>query len=304
MSITTLPKENQQKLTKQDFISDQMVKWCPGCGDYVALSAMQRALADLGINQENIIFVSGIGCSSRFPYYMNTYGFHSIHGRAPNFASGMKLANPDNHIWLVMGDGDAFSIGVNHLIHFLRRNWNVNLLILNNQIYGLTKGQYSPTSEKGKISKSTPRGSLEVPLNPANLALGAKVSFYARGTDKDILGMKELFLSAQAHKGTSLVEIYQNCNVFNDKAFASYTDRDTKKNTTITLRENAPLIYGEKEDLGIVLNNLKLESIKLTSEEDKKKLLVHRPRTNDDLMFFLYGQMTDDPTLPTPLGIF
>ena len=295
---------SDRKLTKQDFVSDQMVRWCPGCGDYVALSAMQRALADLGIARENLIFVSGIGCSSRFPYYMNTYGFHSIHGRAPNFASGMKLANPNNHIWLVMGDGDALSIGANHLIHFLRRNWNVNLLILNNQIYGLTKGQCSPTSEKGKISKSTPQGNLETPLNPAALALSAKVSFYARGVDKDILGMKELFKAAELHQGTSVVEIYQNCNVFNDKAFASYTDRETKENTTILLQENSPLLYGENKGKGIVLNGLELQSIKIVTEKDKEKVLVHRSRTSNDIRLFLYGQMTENPDLPTPLGIF
>ncbi len=292
------------QLTKEDFVSNQLIKWCPGCGDYVALSAMQRALAELGLAKEEIVFVSGIGCSSRFPYYMDTYGFHTIHGRAPNFASGIKLTNPKNHVWLVMGDGDALSIGAGHLIHFLRRNFDINVLILNNRIYGLTKGQYSPTSEKGKISRSTPIGSIETPLNPAGLAISANVTFFARGIDKDILGMKELFKQAHAHKGTSLIEIYQNCNVFNDHAFAPYTDRASKKETTITLQEGEPLIYGENNDKGITLEGFQLKSISLKDEEDKKKLLVHSTSCENDLLPFLYAKMSENPDLPTPMGIF
>ncbi len=291
-------------LTKQDFVSNQLVKWCPGCGDYVALSAMQRAFAELNLPKENIVMVSGIGCSSRFPYYVDTYGFHTIHGRATNFASGIKLANPKNQVWIVMGDGDAFSIGANHFIHFLRRNFNINVLILNNQIYGLTKGQYSPTSEKGKINKSTPLGSIEEPLNPAGLALSSKVSFYARGIDKDILGMKDLFIKAHKHHGSSVVEIYQNCNVFNDKTFSSYTDRETKKTSSIILQEGEPLVYGEENELGIVFEDFKLKSIEIQSKEDEARLLIHQPKKNNPFLPFLYAQMSEDPDLPTPFGIF
>ena len=227
----------ENTLTRKDFVSDQEVRWCPGCGDYAILAAVQKVFPELGVPKENFLIVSGIGCSSRFPYYMDTYGFHSIHGRAPAFASGAKLANPDLSVWIVTGDGDGMSIGGNHLIHVLRRNLDLNILMFNNRIYGLTKGQYSPTSELGKVTKSTPMGSLDHPFNPPSLALGSGATFVARTIDRELKHLASIIKESHGHKGGSFVEIYQNCNIFNDGAFANMTDRETKMETQLVLEE-------------------------------------------------------------------
>ena len=229
--------------TKQDFTSDQAVRWCPGCGDYAILAQTQKVFPDLGVDKENLVFISGIGCSSRFPYYMDTYGFHTIHGRAPAIASGVKLANPDLSVWVVTGDGDGLSIGGNHTIHLLRRNLDINVMLFNNRIYGLTKGQYSPTSEVGKVTKSTPMGSLDRPFNPLTLALGAGATFVSRTIDKETKHLQEMIKKSHVHKGTSFMEIYQNCNIFNDGAFSSLTDKETKSDTVLWLENNLSLIH-------------------------------------------------------------
>ena len=239
------------KLTKKDFESNQEVRWCPGCGDYSILAAVQKLLPELGIPKEKHVFVSGIGCSSRFPYYMETYGFHTIHGRAPAVATGLKTANPELTVWVITGDGDALSIGGNHFIHALRRNIDITILLFNNRIYGLTKGQYSPTSELGKITKSTPFGSVDQPLNPLALAIGAGASFVARSIDVDAKFLGETLLKAVEHRGTSVVEIYQNCNVFNDGAHDHVTDRKQRALHQLILEDGAPLIFGQERERGI-----------------------------------------------------
>ena len=239
-------------LTKKDFETDQTVRWCPGCGDYSILAAVQKFLPTLGIPQHEHVFVSGIGCSSRFPYYMNTYGFHTVHGRAPTVATGVKLANPDLNVWVITGDGDALSIGGNHLIHALRRNLNLNILLFNNRIYGLTKGQYSPTSEPGKVTKSTPIGSLDYPLNPLSVALGAEASFVARSLDVDAKHLTQTLKAATEHKGTSFIEIYQNCNIFNDGAFTYMSERAARSEAQVQLVEGEPLIFGKERDLSLI----------------------------------------------------
>ncbi|GMV53366.1 MAG: 2-oxoacid:ferredoxin oxidoreductase subunit beta [Chlorobi bacterium] len=242
------------KLTPQDFVSDQEVKWCPGCGDYSILKQVQTVLPESNTPKENYVFISGIGCSSRFTYYMDTYGMHGIHGRAAAIASGVKMGNPDLDVWVISGDGDALSIGGNHFIHFLRKNFNIKLLLFNNQIYGLTKGQYSPTSEKGKTTKTTPYGSLDQPFNPLELALGAKASFVARTLDRDPKHMQEVLRRAHKHTGGTFVEIYQNCPVFNDGTFFAYSDKETKKEAAIILEHGKPLVFGNSNELGIRLD--------------------------------------------------
>src|SRR3954462_9691227 len=249
MSDTTIPLT-----TKKDWTSDQEVRWCPGCGDYSILTALQMLMPDLGSTRENTVFVSGIGCSSRFPYYMNTYGMHSIHGRAPAFASGIAVSRPDLDVWVVTGDGDMLSIGGNHLIHALRRNVNLKILMFNNQIYGLTKGQYSPTSEVGKVTKSTPFGSIDHPFNPVSLALGTEAGFVARTHDVDRKHMMEVFRRAHEHRGAAFVEVYQNCNVFNDGAFSSILRRDVRADMLIDLKHGEPIRFGSENQLGVVLN--------------------------------------------------
>ncbi len=248
-------------LTPKDFVSDQEIRWCPGCGDYSILKQVQTVLPTLGIPRENIVIVSGIGCSSRFPYYMNTYGMHSIHGRATAVASGLKAARPELSVWIVTGDGDSLSIGGNHFIHLLRRNFNVNILLFNNQIYGLTKGQYSPTSEEKKITKSTPMGSIDHPFNPAALALGADATFIARAMDRDVKHLQEMILRSNAHLGTSFLEIYQNCNIFNDGAFEVYTEKGSKPNEALFVTHGQPLVYGAEKNKGIVLDGLKPKAV-------------------------------------------
>lgn len=294
-----------QQYTSKDFATDQDVRWCPGCGDYSILKQMQSTLAEAGIDKKDIVFVSGIGCSSRFPYYMDTYGIHSIHGRATAMASGLKAARPDLSVWIVTGDGDSLSIGGNHLIHLLRRNFDVNILLFNNEIYGLTKGQYSPTSPKGQVTKSTPMGSLDHPFNPGALALGAGATFMARAMDRDPKQMREVLKAANDHKGSSLVEIYQNCNVFNDGAFEVYTDKSTKPETALMLEEGQPLVFGAESDKGIRLNGMKPEVVSL-DEYGKEDLWKHD--SSDLAKATLLSRMFDDNqaegVLPRPFGIF
>src|SRR6195256_2451149 len=242
------------KLTKKDLESDQDVRWCPGCGDYAILATVQRTLAQLGVKRESTVFVSGIGCSSRFPYYMNTYGFHTIHGRAPAIASGLKIARPDLDVWVITGDGDGLSIGGNHMIHALRRNMNLTVLLFNNQIYGLTKGQYSPTSEPGKVTKSTPFGSVDQPFNPISLALGAEATFVARTHDLDRKHMIEVFKRAHEHRGASFVEVYQNCNVFNAGAFEQILGKENRAANLIPLQHGKPIRFGPDLEKGVVLD--------------------------------------------------
>lgn len=290
------------KLSRKDFATDQDVRWCPGCGDYAILAAVQRLMPDLGVPKENIVFISGIGCSSRFPYYMNTYGMHSIHGRAPTLASGLKTSRPELDVWIITGDGDALSIGGNHLIHLLRRNINVQLLLFNNQIYGLTKGQYSPTSEVGKVTKSTPYGSLDHPFNPSSLALGADATFVARTMDRDPKHMQGILKAAHDHQGASFVEIYQNCNIFNDGAFFDFTEKATKPDRALFVEHGKPLTFSKGKQ-GIRLNDLKLEVIDLVNGDwSVDDCLVH-DSSSRELASFL-AQMLRTPEMPRPFGIF
>jgi 2-oxoglutarate ferredoxin oxidoreductase subunit beta len=290
------------ELTRKDFVSDQTVRWCPGCGDYAILAQMQKVLPELGIRKENIVFISGIGCSSRFPYYMNTYGIHSIHGRAPTLATGLKIANPDLSVWVITGDGDGMSIGGNHLIHAIRRNIDINIILFNNRIYGLTKGQYSPTSEQGKVTKSSPMGSLEQPLNPISLAIGAEATFVARTVDTNINHMAATLRQAAAHKGTSFVEIYQNCVIFNDKAFGYATDPRTKEENILELEHGKPMIFGKNRDKGIRLNELSPEIVSLESVATED-LLVHREDSLEPSLAYLLSRMRH-PEFPEPIGVF
>jgi len=289
------------KLTRKDFVSDQDVRWCPGCGDYAILAQVQKVMPELGVAREQTVFISGIGCSSRFPYYMNTYGFHSIHGRAPAIATGLKASRPDLSVWVVTGDGDALSIGGNHLIHALRRNLDINILLFNNRIYGLTKGQYSPTSEQGKITKSTLLGSVDYPFSPISLALGADASFVARTIDVEAKHLQEIVRRAHEHRGTSFVEILQNCNIFNDGAFAALTEKDTKADTQLVLEHGKPLVFGKNRDQGIRMRGHALEVVQLGSGVTESDLIVHDEQ--DPVLAFLLGQMAP-PKFPTPIGIF
>ena len=289
-------------LSKKDFASDQDVRWCPGCGDYSILAQVQKVMPELGVPREKIVFVSGIGCSSRFPYYMNTYGFHTIHGRAPAIASGLKIARPDLSVWVVTGDGDGLSIGGNHLIHALRRNIDLNILLFNNRIYGLTKGQYSPTSEQGKVTKSTPAGSVDAPFNPITLALGADASFVARTIDVEAKHLQAVIKKAFAHKGTSFVEILQNCNIFNDGAWAGLTDRDKKADSQLALEHGKPLVFGADRKRGIRLRGLDLEVVEIgTDGITEADLLVH-DETNPRLAQLL--ATLEPPRHPAPIGVF
>ncbi len=289
-------------LTKKDFVSDQEVRWCPGCGDYAILSQVQKLFPGLGVKKENILVVSGIGCSSRFPYYMNTYGFHSIHGRAPALASGAKITNPDLSVWVVTGDGDAMAIGGNHFIHLLRRNFDINILMFNNRIYGLTKGQYSPTSEPGKKTKSSPMGSLDYPFNPPALALGAGATFVARSLDREQKHLHSVLQKAYEHKGTSYVEIYQNCNIFNNGAFSDLTERETKMETQLQLDHGQPMIFGKDKNKGLRLNGSKFEIIDIGSQFSKDDILIHNKK--DKNLALLLSDLTYQLEFPKPLGVF
>ena len=292
------------KLSRKDFQSDQEVRWCPGCGDYSILTAVQLLLPELDVKPENLVFVSGIGCAARFPYYMNVYGLHGIHGRAPAIATGIALARPDLDVWVITGDGDALSIGGNHLIHSLRRNVNFTMLLFNNQIYGLTKGQYSPTSEVGKVTKSTPFGSIDHPFNPVSLALGAEATFVARTHDMDRKHMTETFRRAHAHRGSSFVEVYQNCNVFNDGAFAAVTAKEARPNMLIDLKHGEPIRFGAEGQHGVVLNARGETEIVDVADVGEDRLLVHDEHRDDPSLAFALSRLADTPTVPTPVGVF
>lgn len=304
METTTLEPTAPVKLTAKDFTSDQDVKWCPGCGDYSILKQVQTVLPEFVTEKEKVVFVSGIGCSSRFPYYMATYGMHSIHGRATAIATGVKAANPDLTVWVVGGDGDLLSIGGNHFIHMLRRNPNIKLMLFNNEIYGLTKGQYSPTSPKGTVAKSTPAGSVDEPFNPAELALGAKASFFARTLDRDPKHMQAMLNRANAHKGTAMVEIYQNCPVFNDGAFFIFTEKETKKEEALFLEHGKPLVFGNGESKGIKLDGFKPVIVDLTAGASKDDLWIH-DEGDKNKAFILAGFADNTEThFPRPFGVY
>jgi len=300
--LTELPAE---AFTSKDLVTDQDVRWCPGCGDYSILKQVQTVLPELGLKREEIVFISGIGCSSRFPYYMETYGMHSIHGRATAIASGLKATRPELSVWIITGDGDALSIGGNHFIHLLRRNFNVNVLLFNNEIYGLTKGQYSPTSEAGKITKSTPMGSVDHPFNPLALALGADGTFVARTMDRDPIHLRTILKRANEHKGTSLVEIYQNCNVFNDGAFEVYTDKKTKADETLFLEHGKPLVFGNENNKGIVIEGFTPRVVSI-NEVSANDLWIHdeHDRVKSDILSRFFDEVSNVAHFPRPFGVF
>jgi len=291
------------KYTAKDFASDQDVRWCPGCGDYSILAQVQRTLPELNIPKEKIVFVSGIGCSSRFPYYMNTYGFHGIHGRATAIASGLKVSRPDLSVWVTTGDGDLLSIGGNHFIHVLRRNIDMNILLFNNKIYGLTKGQYSPTSEHGKKTKSSPFGVIDHPFNPILLALGAEGTFIARSIDREPKHLQEMIYRAAKHKGTSFIEIFQNCNIFNDGAYDHLTDKEVKDENVVIIEHNKPLVFGKKRNKGIKLDGFKPIVINFDEGRNSINDCLIYDETNNDLAYIV-ARLTDNPNFPTPIGVF
>jgi len=294
-------------LTAKDFATDQEVRWCPGCGDYSILASVQKVMPTIGVAKENIVIISGIGCSSRFPYYMNTYGMHSIHGRATAIASGLKASRPELSVWIVAGDGDSMSIGGNHTIHMLRRNLNVNFLVFNNQIYGLTKGQYSPTSEVNKVTKSSPQGSIDHPFNPAALALGADASFVGRTMDRDPKHMQTMIARAEQHQGTSFLEIYQNCNIFNDGAFEIFTEKSTKQVHGLYVEQGKPLTFGANGEMGIRFDGMRPEVVEIGSKYSADDMWIH-----DEKDFYkaqILTRLFDNPSevgavFPRPFGVF
>jgi 2-oxoglutarate ferredoxin oxidoreductase subunit beta len=290
-------------LTAKDLASDQDVRWCPGCGDYSILAQMKKVLAGLGLPREKIVCISGIGCSSRFPYYLNTYGFHSIHGRAPTFATGLKACRPDLQVWVITGDGDGLSIGGNHLIHAIRRNVDLKIILFNNEIYGLTKGQYSPTSRTGTRTKSSPLGSIDNPLRPLSLAIGAEATFVARTIDVDVNHMTEILRRAAAHKGSAFVEVYQNCKIFNDGVFEYATDKGVKAEHTLQLEHGKPLIYGKDRNKGIRLHGLDPEVVTLGSGITVDDLLIHDERAEEPSLAYLLSRMVY-PRFPECIGVF
>lgn len=289
-------------LTAKDYASDQEVRWCPGCGDYSILAQVKKVFADLQIPREKVVFVSGIGCSSRFPYYVSTYGFHGIHGRALALATGIKIANPDLSVWVATGDGDGLSIGGNHLIHAIRRNIDIKVLVFNNRIYGLTKGQTSPTSELGKRTKSTPFGSIDNPIHPLSIAIGAEASFVARTLDVNVKHLEETLRRAGEHVGTSFIEIYQNCHVFNDGAYSFASDRATKMDTTLYLEHGKPLVFGKDREKGIRLNGLNPEIVPLGDGVKEDDLLFHDERAPEPSLAYLLSRMRY-PEFPEPMGV-
>lgn len=303
-SLRLVPK-SEVALAAKDFKSDQEVRWCPGCGDYSILAAVQGFLPELGVAKENIVFISGIGCSSRFPYYMNTFGMHSIHGRAPAIATGLAVSRPDLSTWVITGDGDSLSIGGNHLIHALRRNVNIKILLFNNRIYGLTKGQYSPTSEQGKITKSTPYGSVDYSFNPVSLALGAEATFVARSIDSDRKHLTDVLRAAAAHEGSALIEIYQNCNIFNDGAWDPLKEPDTRDEVTIRLVDGEPIRFGKDGSKGVVRDEDGHVKVVDVAEVGEGKLLVHDSHAKDPGLAFALSRLANPRTLEnTPIGIF
>ncbi len=294
------------KLTAKDYKSDQDVRWCPGCGDYSILAQVQKTLPDI-IEKEKakVVWVSGIGCSSRIPYYINTYGFHGIHGRAPAIATGVKVANPELDVWVATGDGDLLSIGGNHFIHTCRRNVDLKIILFNNRIYGLTKGQYSPTSEKGKVTKTSPYGSVDYPFNPISLAIGSGATFVARAIDVSPKHLQEMLKRAGSHKGTAFLEIYQNCNIFNDGAFSLLTDKDTKDDNILYLEHGKPMVFGKDLDKGIKLDGVKPIIVDLTTGLfTKDDILVHDEFSEEPILAMILAHITDDPAFPTPIGVF
>jgi 2-oxoglutarate ferredoxin oxidoreductase subunit beta len=291
------------KLTIKDFQSDQDVRWCPGCGDYSILAQVQRVMPELPHKKENYVVVSGIGCSSRFPYYVETYGIHGIHGRAAAIASGVKMANPGLNVWVATGDGDGLSIGGNHMIHMLRRNLNIKVMLFNNEIYGLTKGQYSPTSRIGQITKSTPAGVIDNPFVPVSLALGANATFVARAMDRDPKHLQEMVRRADKHQGSAFLEIYQNCNVFNDGAFFTWTEKDSRDDTVVYLEQGKPLVFGKQKEKGIRLNGFTPEVVSITEGKfSVGDLLVHNEK--DSTLAFILANMIHNPELPRAMGVF
>jgi 2-oxoglutarate/2-oxoacid ferredoxin oxidoreductase subunit beta len=298
MTTATLPV-----YTKKDFQTDQEIRWCPGCGDYAILAAVQAVFAELGVPREKFVFISGIGCSSRFPYYMNTFGFHTIHGRAPAIATGVKLVRPDLDVWVATGDGDSLSIGGNHTIHMLRRNVGLKVLMFNNKIYGLTKGQYSPTSEVGKKAKSTPFGSVDRPFSPLSLALGSEATFIARSVDVFQQHLKETLRKAAAHQGSAYIEILQNCNIFNDGAWETITEKEARSEQVVQLDHGKPLIFGKNRDKGIRLVGLDLEVVALGNGVSEKDLLVHDEHNPNPVYAFALSRMDSMPGFPTPIGV-
>ncbi|MFT5090626.1 MAG: 2-oxoglutarate ferredoxin oxidoreductase subunit beta [Planctomycetota bacterium] len=290
-----------QPLSRKDFVSSQEVRWCPGCGDYAILAQMQKVLPEIGVPRENIVFVSGIGCSSRFPYYMNTYGVHSIHGRAPTVATGIKAANPDLSVWVITGDGDGLSIGGNHLLHCLRRNVDLKVILFNNRIYGLTKGQYSPTSLQGHRSKSSPMGSIDYPLNPISVALSAEATFVARTQDTNTKHLSEVLRRAAAHRGTAFVEIYQNCVVFNPTAWDHTTDTDVRDDNITFLEDGQPLIFGKEKDKAIRMNGTAPEVVNLADAKESE-LVVHHEDIDNASYAYMLSRM-ENPSMPLPFGV-
>jgi 2-oxoglutarate/2-oxoacid ferredoxin oxidoreductase subunit beta len=290
-------------LNPKDLASDQDVRWCPGCGDYSILAQMKKALASIGLPREKMVFISGIGCSSRFPYYMNTYGFHTIHGRAPTFAMGLKAARPDLQVWVITGDGDGLSIGGNHLIHAIRRNLDVKIILFNNEIYGLTKGQYSPTSRIGTRTKSSPQGSIDRPLRPLSIAIGAEATFVARTLDVDVRHLTETLQRAAAHKGSAFIEVYQNCKIFNDGVFDYATEKAVKADNTLYLEHRKPLIFGKDRNKGIRLNGLDPEVVTLGSGISVDDLLIHDESAEEPSLAYLLSRMVQ-PRFPECIGVF
>jgi len=291
------------KQTAKDFQSDQDVRWCPGCGDYSILAQVQRTLPDFNVPVEKYVFIAGIGCSSRFPYYMDTYGFHTIHGRAPAIASGVKMVNPSLAVWIATGDGDGLSIGGNHFIHCLRRNYDVNLIMFNNRIYGLTKGQYSPTSEHGKKTKSTPFGSIDHPFNPVLVALGAEATFIARSMDRDPKHMQAMVKRAEEHHGTSFIEVYQNCNIFNDGAFFAFTEKETKDDNSIFIEHGKPMLFGKDHSKGIRLDGFQPEVISFAEGKwSPNDALVYNETSKE--LAFITARLSEMENFPTPFGVF
>ncbi|HQR35756.1 MAG TPA: 2-oxoacid:ferredoxin oxidoreductase subunit beta [Blastocatellia bacterium] len=292
------------QLTRKDFVTDQEVRWCPGCGDYSILAAVQKVMPELGIPKEKIVFISGIGCSSRFPYYMNTYGFHTIHGRAPAIASGVKTANPDLQVWVVTGDGDALSIGGNHFIHALRRNIDLKIVLFNNRIYGLTKGQYSPTSELGKKNKSAPMGTIDYPINPLSLAFAAEATFVGRSMDVDPKHLSAMVEKLAHHKGSGILEVYQNCNIFNDGAFKSFNERDVKEDRMLYLEHGKPLLFGKNKSKGILLKGVTPEVVTIGENGvTVDDVMVHDENAAEPNLSYIIGRM-QYPEYPVPMGVF
>ena len=294
--------EIQNILTAKDFKSDQEVRWCPGCGDHAIMNAIQRTLPELGIKKEDFAFISGIGCSSRFPYYMNTYGFHSIHGRASAIASGVKVANPDLCVWQITGDGDAMAIGGNHFIHAIRRNIDINIILFNNEIYGLTKGQYSPTSKFGSVTKTSPYGTVEHPFHPGELVIGAQGKFFARSIDNNIKLCQEIFVEAGKHHGATVVEVLQNCVIYNDKTHAAISDKEHKHDRQIVLRHGEPMIFGKNRDKGLILDGLKLKVVELGEEYSEKDILIHDAKEVNPGIHQMLANMSY-PEYPVAFGV-